>query len=371
MLTSKRTLFKLAAFGAVGAVGLGGTAALAAPDSGPPTSPHALADGREITFADPWSAHEVVTEVGLVDGLMLVSDSATLTVGYLGTPTSAGEFADAVVAAALPDPSLAPPVAGGASSFVGADGATTSDVEYQINVFTEETGEQTGILVQTVNQIDVTVLVAPIAELGSFITSAQATVAVDGTPVLPGIEGSEIQGDLDASLDGAQPEGTGAAIGTDAAERGEFVDATGGLTISWPADWTVESSNDEGTVIVHPTGAFKIYTSVYALEGATWAEMAQTDVDFLVGDQGPNATVVGPTVTDDGFYFATNGEFGLRLAEGVGIATDPERYILLFVGDSAAGADPSAIIADVQAAILLNGAAPFQGMATLFEAPAS
>ncbi|MGN6031250.1 MAG: hypothetical protein ACTHQE_06255, partial [Thermomicrobiales bacterium] len=148
-----------------------------------------------------------------------------------------------------------------------------------------------------------------------------------------------------------------------AATGGAYTDAAGLLHVTWPEGWTVVSQNEVGTELANPEQTVILNLQVVAVDGRTWDQIAKDDAAWLVGDQGACATMTSTLVTPTGYKFATEGDYGLRLVEGIAADDDLDFYIRVFAGNmEAKGAAALAILQQIQADITVNGRAPLQDL---------
>lgn len=319
-------------------------------------SPFTLGDGSVLTWSDPWT----LRESGVIDGLgefaMLISGQATLAVGNLSAPMTTDNVLNAMGI-------VATPVSGGESQTMDANGVVVSEVEHLLSVWKDGFDQVFSVLIQIADGVKATSLFAPVEEFAATVESVQAAVALDGVPVLDGFGRDDIQTDLDAGVEmlasGQEP----AVAAAQAGIGGEYTDGTGNMHVTWTEGWTIISFNLEGIELQNPEQTVILNMQVSAFDGLGWEEVAQSYMDWLAGDQGPDATMTSHIVTPTGFSFATDGEYGLRLIQGVATADDLDHYISIFTSNMfAEGADAVAILAQIQADIRVNGEAPLQGM---------
>jgi hypothetical protein len=168
--------------------------------------------------------------------------------------------------------------------------------------------------------------------------------------VLGGADGVSIQEQLEAAAPSAN------------AEVGEYTDGSGFLTVTWTNGWTEIERDDVGIRLTNPAQSIILYPQIVALEGMSWQEAADSDVAYLLDDQGANATISGPEVTESGYSFATDGEYGLRLAQATS-SDSPDMYVFVFAANiEVKGADAVALLEEAQAAVTVNGNPPLTGL---------
>jgi hypothetical protein len=147
------------------------------------------------------------------------------------------------------------------------------------------------------------------------------------------------------------------------ASGGTYTDATGILTVAWPADWTVISKTDVGMELGNPEGTVVLNIAAVAFDGKSWEQVAEADQAWLLDDQGPYKSVTSKVVTPTGYSFATYGQYGLRLVQGVAAEDDLDYYVRVFTGNMGArGKSALMILQQIQAAITINGRVPLQDM---------
>lgn len=350
---NRRTLFALTAGAALGAGTFGRTMAYAQDG----TSPHTFASGQTLTWIDPWTMDVSGTADTILPNSVLLNggDSGEVLIGYNDAPQDINSVAESILLTVIDDISMAQIIAGGGGKSVGADGAgetSSSYLVYRVNL----EDKSWGIYIELINEVQVGLLSAPVDIFESKMSSAQASVQIDGVGVFAGIDGAELQRSLEDT-----------PVASEAV--GEFTDSTGLLHVTWTNGWTELARNDEGVELTNPDNSIILYTAGYPTEGLSWQELTDMDVDFLYADQGADATLTGPFVTDTGFSFATDGEYSIRVAQGLPTES-PDLYLLVFAANFAADIDPAdavALIQEAQAAVSINGTPALQGLETLIE----
>ncbi len=363
MKTNRRTILAFAGMSAMGASGLRSLSVLAQSD---PASPYTFGDGTVFTWTDPWVyGGQINTDSPYADCVYLWNGQATLAAAYFSAPTEINDWVTWHLSTFGRDNTTAPEVAGGSEEVVGADGVTESQAEFRVHIFEDDDKVQWGIYYQTVDQLNATLLFAPITEFASFMESAQASATIDDIPVFADADGVKVQADMESGI-GRLPSSD--AADTSAGTGGEYTDATGNLHVTWPDGWTVVSSDDIGTELANPEQTVILNLQAVAFEGRTWDQAAHDDIDWLAGDQGASATLTGPMVTETGYLFATEGDQGLRLVQGMATDNDLDYYVRVFAGNMEAnGADALAILEQIQADITVNGQVPLEGADTLID----
>jgi hypothetical protein len=308
-------------------------------------------NGAELTVIDPWKLYDE----NLV--AVVVPDSAALRGGNMGevalgfydAPQTIDDVATAFLTFAVGDASLAQLIAGGDEETTGANGVVESTSSYRLyNLSVDDT--VLGFYIQLVNEVELSVFGAPVAEFAQEMASAQASIQIDGKGVFGDADAAEFQ----TLLEDWEP----GAIG------GEYTDSTGLLHVIWTTKWSEIEKNDEGIVLANQPDSIRLYISRYPKDGLTWAEMADVDVAFMYNDQGADATLIGPTVTDTGFSFVTNGEFGPRFVQGTP-TEKPKTYVLAFAANFEADidlADAAVLVQDAQANVKINGTPALLGL---------
>lgn len=354
---SRRTALGLAGIGALSLAGLRSFPAFAQSE----TSPYTFPNGKVLTWDTPWALGGA-NGAGFISGstylnLAIESRSTGLFVGYYDTSMGIEDAVNALLTTLWGDPALAPNVAGGDEQSVGAGGKVEAESSYRVHKFTTDDGKNWGLYFQLVNKTDFTIVVTLAENIAEDIASAQAAVAVDGAGLLADVKGEEIQADLGGA--GGTPAET---AGGPAAGGGTYTDASGNVTVTWIEGWTVVSQDDRGIELTNPAQSIVVSTQGIAFDGRTWQQAADDEVHHLGDDQGANATVSGPMVTDSGFSFATEGDYGLRLAQGAPTA-DPAMFVLVFAAHiTVNGADAVTLLQEAQAAVLVNGNPPLKDL---------
>lgn len=309
--------------------------------------------GAELTFTDPWKLYDQNLLADIVpDSAALYSgETAEVVLGFFDEPQNIDDVATSLLELALGDPSLAQAIAGGGSTSVKPGGAESS-LEYRLYNLPGE-DMVLGLYIQLVDGVEVGLLGAPVDDFAAQMTSAQESIQIDGVGVFGGAAAAELQQMLeDWDSD---------------AISGEFTDATGFLNVIWREPWAELERNDEGIKLTSQNDSVVLYIASYPLNGASWEEMAKVDIAFLYDDQGADAKLVGSTVTDDGFAFVTDGQYGLRFAQGS--ATDsPDTYVLTFAADFTPDidiTDAAKLVQDAQAKVKINGAPALHGLEEL------
>ncbi|HWV22553.1 MAG TPA: hypothetical protein VNZ58_00030, partial [Thermomicrobiales bacterium] len=123
-------------------------------------------------------------------------------------------------------------------------------------------------------------------------------------------------------------------------------------------------------VLTNPAQSIKVYMQRVLFEGQTWEAAAEWVFASYRDDQGANPTTYGPVVTDSRFWYATDGEYGLRLGEGTP-SDDPESFVLVFAADfDDDEVDTTALLQEANAAIRLNDNPPFTALDEFIEVSA-
>lgn len=340
---SRRTLLALAGTSALSVAGLGSTIARAQTSA----SSHVFADASELAWAEPWApmGSSFVGDL-LTDSVALSGGKkGEVLVAYLPTPTSIDEVSASIFKSLELDVSLVSDIGGGSSQ--GAEG----QMDYRVQMIALEEGT-VGYYAELVNQQQLTIFVSAVPDFASEMTSAQGAITLNGVGILQAVDGSSLQQDFERALANAA---TGTSTG------GEYTDVTGSLVVTWINDWTAQGQDDVGIELTDPTNSIVVYIQTVKIEGASPEQLADSDVAFLLDDQGSNASITGPEFSDSGYSFATNGEYGLRLVQAT-LTDNPELYVLTFAADFAQDADVLALLEEAQAAILINGNIPLDGL---------
>lgn len=350
MRVSRRTLMALTGGAALGV----GTAGWAVANAQTTASPHSFPNGQVLTWADPWVITESSTAADILPNSVSLEGGnlGEAVFGFYDAPQTIDDVASAFLALGLGDASLAELVAGGEEQTVAAGGAVEASSMYQVYRMTVDDA-QWGFYVSLTDEVAVGILAAPVAAFASEMESVQASVQLDGVGVFGGANGAEFQANL---------EGTASIV-----DSGEYTDLTGFLHVTWTNGWTDVASDDKGIQLTDPTNSTVVYIASYPVEGHTWQELADLDTSYMFDDQGADATLVGPVVTDSGFSLVTDGDYGLRFAQGSGTES-PDVYVLAFAADFPEGTDPAAAIAlvqEAQAAVMVNGVPVLQGLEEL------
>ncbi len=345
---SRRTLVALAGGAALSAATLRHAAAAQA------SSPFTFPGGSELSWVAPWEMYsDNYAATVLANSASLQSgNGGEFLVGYYDAPTTINASAESFLTFLGQEPSPAMNISGGSGPVASPDG-TESFSFHSVYAITLN-DEAWGIHFELVDDLALTVFVAPVAIFAEELASAQSSVMLDGIGVLGRVNGAAIQQQLE--------EYAGGSAGSDSAEVGEYTDSSGFLHVTWTNGWTVKSQNETGIQLTNPAQSIVLYTEIYPMEGKSWQEMADEDVAFLYDDQGSSATLSGPEVTDSGHAFATNGQYGLRLVQGVG-SDNPDLYVLVFAANmTVSGADALPLLQEAQAAVLINGTPPLVGL---------
>ena len=338
---SRRTLMALTGGAALGAGSMGWAVAHA--QSG--TSPFTFAGGQVLTWTDPWTFNPTNQVTRIVPDVVALrgGNLGEVLFGYLDAPQAIDDLANLLLTMLIGDPALAQVVAGGGEQVVAADGTEASQEYRVIHLTLEE--EAWGLYLELIDGTALGAFAAPVAVYAAEMESAQASVQIDGVGVFGGSDGAEAQQFLEEAAASAATTG------------GEYVDASGFVQVVWTNGWTEVERDDEGITLTNPAASMQLFIAGYPLDGKSWQEMADEDVAFLYDDQGASASLYGPTVTDSGHSFVTDGAYGLRFAQGV--ATDnPDLYVLVFAANFPAGIDPSdavLLVQEAQAAVTVNG----------------
>jgi hypothetical protein len=174
-------------------------------------------------------------------------------------------------------------------------------------------------------------------------------------PVFDGVAGADLQASLENPLQQT-------AVG------GEYTDATGELHVQWNGDWSKLEHNEDGVIITNSQDSVRLYVQTYLLDGLTIQEDGEQWLATHRDDQGANGVVIASESSDTGFWYATNGDYGVRLGEGVQ-TPDPNRMTMVFAADIAVDeADPVALFESVNAGVLVNNAVPFPSLEKFIEA---
>lgn len=348
MKTNRRTLIAVAGVSALGATSLRGLSAFA---QSAPTSPYTFPSGQVLTWAEPWAAggHNSDAFVAASTYVHLQQQKTQIFAGVYDAPTDIGAASSAMLDKLWKEPTLQS-VAGGAGGRVGPGNVSISSYAYNVYKFTTTDSLVWGLLVYVANSTDFSMIVGPAETFGDDIASAQSAVQLDGTGILAGIDGAAMQNNVG-----------GTAAPTEESAR-EYTDATGNLHVTWADGWTVVSHDDVGTELANPEQTVVLNLANISFDGMGWDQVAAADYEWLSGDQGADAVLTPPTVTDTGYTFATDGEYGLRLVQATATA-DPAYYARVFTSHmEAKGADAKAILEQIQANITVNGQAPLQGL---------
>jgi hypothetical protein len=346
---SRRNLMLLAGSGALSA----GLASAVTSHAQTTASTFTFLNGSLLTANDPWQIYDenLVAAVVPDSAALRGGKMGEVALGFYDAPQSMDDVATALLTFVLGDASLAQGISGGGRKSVQPGGAESS-LDFRLyNLTVGDAGM--GLYIQLVNGVEVGLLGAPVADFAAEMASAQESIQIDGV----GVFGGAIAADLQETLEDWNRD----------ASSGEYTDGTGFLHVTWTEPWTELARNEDGIQLTNQDASAGLYIARYPTEGKSWEELAEIDISFLYGDQGPDAKLVGSTVTDPGFSFVTDGKFGLRFAQGS--ATDsPDTYVLTFAADFAADidiADAAELVQDAQANVQINGVPALQGLEEL------
>lgn len=190
---------------------------------------HTFGDGTVLSWVAPWSNRgENAVESTLPGSVSLGNDNQyEFLVSVFDSPGNLTDVANGMLTFLVSDPALFTAVGGGSSDLVGADGSTLGKLEYQVYVVSVG-GEALGLYFQLVNELQLTVLVAPVSQFGEGMSSAQSSISINDVAVFADADGADFQQQMVAAVDRLL---AGPAIG------GEYTDALGILHVTWTDDW--------------------------------------------------------------------------------------------------------------------------------------
>jgi hypothetical protein len=346
---SRRTMLALAG---AGAVSMGSLRAAPVFAQGGTTSPHTFRAGAELTWVDPWTKYEEsFVEEFLPDSAAFQSDGkAELVVGYYEASTGVDDAVASLLALIVQDPAASMEIAGGSGRWASPEGAQKSS-EHRVHCVGIE-GVAWGLYTQVLDGRELTALVSPVDTFASELESVQASVMINGKGVLGGANGADLQQQLEIfSHHVIQP-----------AEISEYTDGTGYVHVTWTGDWVELSYDEVGIELTNPAESIVVTAQGYFLEGMTLAEMLEVDIAWMSDDQGADAELFGPVETGDGYVFATDGTYGLRLVQ-LKLSANPDVYVFMRATfPDAKGAEAIALLEEAQTAIRVNGEPVLQGL---------
>ncbi|MCO5227111.1 MAG: hypothetical protein M9934_02345 [Thermomicrobiales bacterium] len=338
---SRRSFVLATGVGALGATSLVGRSVLAQSDDLTYTFPN----GSVVKWTEPWTQYDQSSAEKILPGGVAFygANQGELVIGYYDSATSMDDVAADFLTFLGVDPTTNFALMGEDQTEAGADGVIISSKSGRVHGFTVD-GDSWGLYIQLVDETELCLFVAPYNVFAAEMDSVQQSVTLNDVPVFDGVSGQDLQ-DVLASAGGV---------------GGEYTDDSGFVHVQWIASWTVLEQDEFGIVLANPANSVTLYTQGVAFEGRTWQEEAEIWWYTHFDDQGDNAIDYGLVVTDDGFSYATKGQYGPRLGEGLPTES-PEMYVMVFAADIAVeGADLVALYNEIQAGVQVNGASPFR-----------
>ncbi len=298
--------------------------------------------------------------------LDLQNDNAYFVLGFLDTPTDIDTATNAVLTAFAQDPTNAVNVAGGGSSTVGPGGVTASTVDYRVHVFNQG-GEDIGIYTQLNDGAMLTVMFARPSVFAAQMQLAQSGVLVDGAGVFAGANGEGAASAMMNRPGEAPPIAADTSAAPASADAGgSYLIPTGNLEVAWPAGWSVVGQDDVSIELTNASQTMNLYIAGIPFNGATWDQEAVRLQGQFFDDQGASATISGPVVTENGFMFTTDGQYGPRMANAFA-SSDPLVYVWVLAHTIQPGADLAALAAEANG-VTANGVPVFQGIEAVIPA---
>lgn len=311
------------------------------------TSPYTTVAGVTLAWDDPWVLDEALSEMtGTRDLVVLTSGSATLVV-------ATGDWA-------FPDARDA------AFSALGGDPATVTGLDegetywFGVVPLTEDATGAFGLATTApdgVSAVDV-IFAAPVPGFATGLDSAQASITLDGSPVLNGVDGAALQAQLAAHTP---------AAGTPLPPFepiDSWTDDAFGYTVEWADGWDVMGTRNTNTIVLAPIGGTIATVNMTALpvEGMTpraWADRLEENIPKLVQD----VVVLDPVVGSDNTVVA--GLFdGGAIIEEVLFLDDGETVVLATFGLT--DVEHLATVAgNYRASVRIDGRAPLDGWETI------
>lgn len=308
-------------------------AATLPPLAGAQSSTGSLADGmtygtvtgQALAWGDPWAFDESRSERAEAhDIVFLTSGSATLVI-------ATGDWT-------VPDSRTA------AYTAIGGDSAAVTTLDegetywFQLVPIDGVTSGVFGLASTAPEGVStvITMIVAPVPGFASGLGSAQAGVTLDGTPVLNGVDGVTLQGQLEAQV----PEVPVAEATTPAFEPiDSWTDEAFGYTVEWADGWSSLGTRNDNTFMLGPDDeTVSVNMTAIPRQGSTpqdWAnEMGprlqeiEADVEVLDPVVGGNNTIVVGLFKDmaivEEVLFLDDGQTVVVVTLGVG---DPEDMV--------------------------------------------
>jgi hypothetical protein len=293
----------------------------------------------------------------------LQNENSYFVLGYTDAPTDIATASNAVLTSFAQDPTNAVNVAGGGSTTTGPGGVTTASSDYNVYVFNQN-GEDIGIYIQLDNGSQLQVLIARPSDFADQMTLAQSTITANGVGVFGGADGADAATSM-AGRPGEAPPITSEspvtdeqAAATDAG--GQYTIPTGNVNVVWPAGWSVVGQDDTQIELTNASQTVHLTIVGDPLNGRTVDDWAADGVFSFNHDQGANAAISGPVVTESGWMLATDGDFGPRLAQGVA-SSDPAMGVTVFAANIAAGSDLAALATEIHG-VTIDGVPALQGI---------
>lgn len=337
---SRRHVGKMAA---VGAMSVGSLRTISGLAQEAPTSPYLFPNGSELSWVDPWQATDAGEPYAqfLPDAIGLWSDKGEVLIGHFDTVTTINDAVNSFLE-----------IVGEVSNVeAGGGGSTDGGINTEFRLYTAamENGGFFGVYVQLIDGVGFTAFSAPVEEFGAEFTSAQTSIMLNGVGILDGADGAALQQSVEA------------AISRVSVPEGEYTHPDEHIHVWWTNGWTEVSRDERGVEVIHPAGSITMAIQVYEMTGS-WSEMAEEDTAWIRDDQGDNPMVLGPTVADDTFWVATDGQYGIRLVEGA-LVSDPSVYSIVFAHTiEAKGEEAELLFREAAASIRVNGNPAFRNL---------
>lgn len=317
-------------------------------------SSHVAVTGQSVTWGAPWTQDVARSMSGdAFDILLLVNGPHTVVIGL-------GDF-QAEAARGL----MLGYLGADTDQAIPIDAGTTGTSAYWLDTlplggvnhgaFTVAEGVGTAA-------VTLTMVVAPISTFGPAVTTAQTAIAIDGQPILAGVDGAGLQ----AALPAQDPEP--AATPTPFLPVGSWVDPVFGVTVEWGQGWQPASErNDTTFMLMHPAAGLFLDISALPRRGSTpsdWAASLSTPPPAITDWETEPATI-GPANV-----FVEGTADGIRLINEVLFLDDGQTIVLDTLGIMTA--DPDVAVATYRESVRIAGRVPLEGwVASATAAPGS
>lgn len=172
---------------------------------------------------------------------------------------------------------------------------------------------------------------------------------IDGTGIFAGVDGAGLQQSLEASASRLPVPG------------GEYTHPSELMHVTWANGWKENSRDEKGVEVTNADGSISLAIELVATDGLAWSEVATRHADWIYDDQGDDAELWGPHMTDNTFWLATDGQYGIRLLEGVLLPDSAEVYTSAFAHTiEVKGDDAKLLFRDAAESVKINGEPAFR-----------